>query len=53
MPTAVALIKNVPGTWAERRLEEDHTLDRGHADSVLDEVNEYSVEQALRLFLLK
>ena len=49
MPTAVALIKNVPDTWAERRLEEDHTLDRGHADSVLDEVNEYSVEQALRV----
>lgn len=46
----VALIKQVPDTWSERRLSEsDHTLDRESADAVLDEINERTVEEALRL----
>ncbi|AIG64281.1 electron transfer flavoprotein subunit beta [Corynebacterium atypicum] len=49
MPTIVALVKNVPDTWSEKTLEEDFTLDRDNVDEVLDEVNEFSVEQALRL----
>ena len=49
MPTIVALVKNVPDTWSTKKLSEDHTLDRDAVDEVLDEVNEYSVEAALRL----
>lgn len=49
MPTIVALVKHVPDTWSAKSLEEDHTLDRTNVDSVLDEINEYAVEQALRL----
>ena len=49
MPTIVALVKHVPDTWSTKTLEGDHTLDRGSVDNVLDEINEYSVEQALRL----
>ena len=46
----VALIKQVPDTWSERRLSEsDGTLDRESADAVLDEINERTVEEALRL----
>ncbi|MDU7790192.1 MAG: electron transfer flavoprotein subunit beta/FixA family protein, partial [Corynebacterium sp.] len=49
MPTIVALVKHVPDTWSTKSLEDDHTLDRTSVDNVIDEVNEYSVEQALRL----
>ena len=49
MPTIVALVKNVPDTWSAKELETDHTLDRTNVDSVLDEINEYAMEQALRL----
>ncbi|AGF72260.1 electron transfer flavoprotein subunit beta/FixA family protein [Corynebacterium halotolerans] len=49
MPTIVALVKHVPDTWSAKSLEADHTLDRTNVDSVLDEINEYAVEQALRL----
>lgn len=49
MPTIVALVKSVPDTWSEKALEEDFTLDRSNVDEVIDEVNEFSVEQALRL----
>ncbi|APT92748.1 electron transfer flavoprotein subunit beta [Corynebacterium phocae] len=49
MPTIVALIKHVPDTWSTKALQDDHTLDRVSVDNVIDEVNEYSVEQALRL----
>lgn len=49
MPAIVALVKHVPDTWSEKALEADHTLDRESVDNVIDEINEYSVEQALRL----
>lgn len=44
------LIKQVPDTWSERKLaDSDHTLDRGAADAVLDEINERAMEEALRI----
>lgn len=49
MPAIVVLVKHVPDTWSTKSLTDDHTLDRAHVDSVIDEVNEYAVEQALRL----
>lgn len=49
MPTIVALVKHVPDTWSTKFLEDDHTLDRTSVDNIIDEINEYSVEQALRL----
>lgn len=49
MPALVALVKHVPDTWSTKSLEEDFTLDREAADEVIDEINEYSVEQALRI----
>ncbi len=46
----VVLIKQVPDTYSERKLDgSDHTLDRAAADAVLDEINERTVEEALRL----
>ena len=46
----VVLIKQVPDTWSERKLSDgDFTLDRGAADTVLDEINERAVEEALLL----
>lgn len=46
----VVLIKQVPDTWAERTLrEDDKTLDRESVDAVLNEIDEYAVEEALRL----
>lgn len=49
MPAIVALVKNVPDTWSTRTLNPDFTLNREGVDEIIDEVNEYSVEQALRL----
>lgn len=49
MPTIVALVKHVPDTWSTKTLNDSHTLDRAGVDGVIDEINEYSVEQALRL----
>jgi electron transfer flavoprotein beta subunit len=46
----VVLIKQVPDTWSERKLaDSDHTLERGSADLVLDEINERTVEEALKI----
>ncbi|HEX6756403.1 MAG TPA: electron transfer flavoprotein subunit beta/FixA family protein [Mycobacteriales bacterium] len=46
----VVLVKQVPDTWAERRLSEaDRTLDRDAVDAVMNEIDEYAVEEALRL----
>ena len=46
----VVLVKQVPDTYSERKLADaDHTLDRGAADAVLDEINERAVEEALLL----
>lgn len=49
MPTIVALVKNVPDTWSTRTLAADFTLDRENVDNVIDEINEFAMEQALRL----
>jgi electron transfer flavoprotein beta subunit len=46
----VVLVKQVPDTWAERRLSgSDKTLDRDSVDAVMNEIDEYAVEEALRL----
>ncbi len=46
----VVCVKQVPDTWAEKKLNpDDKTLDRGAADAVLNEMDEYAVEEALRL----
>ncbi|MGH3929524.1 MAG: electron transfer flavoprotein subunit beta/FixA family protein [Pseudonocardiaceae bacterium] len=50
MMNIVVLIKQVPDTWSERTLDSsDHTLDRGSADAVIDEINERAVEEALKI----
>jgi electron transfer flavoprotein beta subunit len=46
----VVCIKQVPDSWAEKSLSpSDHTLDRGSVDAVMNEIDEYAVEEALRL----
>ncbi|MDP1877308.1 MAG: electron transfer flavoprotein subunit beta/FixA family protein [Actinomycetota bacterium] len=43
-------VKQVPDTWAEKALRAgDSTLDRASADGVMNELDEYAVEEALRL----
>ncbi len=43
-------VKQVPDTWAEKVLRAgDATLDRDGADGVMNELDEYAVEEALRL----
>lgn len=43
-------VKQVPDTWAEKRLRaEDRLLDRDSADGVMNELDEYAVEQALQI----
>src|SRR5690606_39458055 len=46
----VVCVKQVPDTATERKLRpEDKTLDRDAAAGVLNELDEYAVEEALRL----
>ncbi len=46
----VVLMKQVPDTWAERRLSDaDSTLDRASVDAVINEIDEYAIEEGLRL----
>ena len=46
----VVLVKQVPDTWAERKLDaSDKTLDRASVDVVMNEIDEYAVEEALRI----
>jgi electron transfer flavoprotein beta subunit len=46
----VVCVKQVPDTWAEKRLTpEDKTVDRDGVDSVMNELDEYAVEEALRI----
>jgi len=46
----VVCVKQVPDTWSERTLRsEDSTLDRGAADAVMNELDEYAIEEGLRL----
>ncbi len=43
-------VKQVPDTWAEKKLREgDALLDRESADGVMNELDEYAVEEALQL----
>lgn len=49
MPAIVVLVKNVPDTWSVKTLNSDFTLHRDGVDEVIDEINEYAVEQALRI----
>jgi electron transfer flavoprotein beta subunit len=46
----VVCIKQVPDSWAEKSLRKDDLrLDRDAADAVLNELDEYAVEEALRI----
>lgn len=43
-------VKQVPDTWAEKKLQaSDSTLDRESAEGVLNELDEYAVEECLRI----
>jgi electron transfer flavoprotein beta subunit len=46
----VVCVKQVPDSWAEKTLSPaDNTLDRASVDAVMNELDEYAVEEALRL----
>lgn len=45
----VVCVKQVPDSWAEKKLGADSKLDRASVDAVLNELDEYAVEEALRL----
>jgi electron transfer flavoprotein beta subunit len=46
----VVCVKQVPDTWSEKKLDQsDSTLDRGATDPVMNEMDEYAVEEALTL----
>ena len=46
----VVCVKQVPDTWAEKKLRpDDKTLDRASADVVMNELDEYAVEESLVL----
>jgi len=46
----VVLVKQVPDTWAERKLrDDDKTLDRDSVAAVINEIDEYAVEEALKI----
>jgi electron transfer flavoprotein beta subunit len=46
----VVTVKQVPDTWAEKKLDpSDMTVDRKSVDNVMNEMDEYGVEEALRI----
>ncbi len=46
----VVCVKQVPDTWAEKKLNpSDNTLDRASVDAVVNELDEYAIEEALQL----
>jgi electron transfer flavoprotein beta subunit len=46
----VVCVKQVPDTWAERKLQpDDSTLDRESVDGLINELDEYAIEEGLRL----
>jgi electron transfer flavoprotein beta subunit len=46
----VVLVKQVPDSGAERSLRsDDNTVDRGSANNVINEMDEYALEEALRI----
>ena len=43
-------VKQVPDTWSEKKLsDEDRTLDRDSVDAIINELDEYAVEEALQI----
>jgi electron transfer flavoprotein beta subunit len=46
----VVCVKQVPDTWSEKKLDSgDCTLDRAATDPVMNEMDEYAVEEALKI----
>ena len=46
----VVCVKQVPDSWAEKKLNpSDNTLDRDSADAVVNELDEYGIEEALQI----
>jgi electron transfer flavoprotein beta subunit len=46
----VVLVKQVPDSSTERNLrDDDHTAERGSATNVINEMDEYAIEEALRI----
>jgi electron transfer flavoprotein beta subunit len=46
----VVCVKQVPDTWAERKLRQgDATLDRESVDGLINELDEYAIEEALQI----
>jgi electron transfer flavoprotein beta subunit len=45
----VVCVKQVPDTWAEKKLGSDNTVDRESVDGVMNELDEYAVEEALKI----
>ena len=46
----VVLVKQVPDSGSDRNLRsDDHTVDRASANNVINEMDEYAIEEALRL----
>ncbi|MFF9040587.1 electron transfer flavoprotein subunit beta/FixA family protein [Streptomyces sp. NPDC014892] len=48
MTNIVVCVKYVPDATADRRFEDDNTVDRAGVDGLLSELDEYAVEQALQ-----
>ena len=42
-------VKQVPDSWAEKKLSAAKVLDRASADAVLNDLDEYAVEEAIRI----
>ena len=42
-------IKQVPDSWAEKKMGADQRLDRASVDAVLNYLDEYAIESALTL----
>jgi len=45
----VVCVKQDPDTWAEKKLGSDNTVDRESVDGVMNELDEYAVEEALKI----
>jgi electron transfer flavoprotein beta subunit len=46
----VVCVKQVPDSWAEKRLKTpDSTLDRANTDAVINDLDEYAIESALQI----
>jgi electron transfer flavoprotein beta subunit len=46
----VVCVKQVPDTWAEKKLSDsDRTVDRDGVEGVMNELDEYAIEEALRI----